>query len=49
MFDEFFVDLKNWWTDSTIDEINVDEFERVESKHTRVWHDEDIRELIRVH
>lgn len=39
--------LKEWWLGSDYSEI--DEFERIESKHTRVRYDEDIYEIIRIH
>jgi len=47
MLTEILFEIKNWWFGETIDEL--DEFERIESKHTRVHHDEDIYEIIRVH
>lgn len=47
MLTEILFEIKNWWFGETIDEL--DEFERIESKHTRVHHDEDIYEVIRVH
>lgn len=47
VFNFIFYDLKNWWLGDPID--RVEEFELMESKHTRVHHDEDIYEVIRVH
>lgn len=47
MFTYIFFDLKNWWFGETVD--RYEEFELVESKHTRVHYDEDIYEVIRVH
>jgi hypothetical protein len=47
MITDFLFELKNWWFGVTFDE--VEEFERLESKHTRVHHDENIYEIIRVH
>ena len=47
MLTDFLFELKNWWFGETFDEI--EEFERLESKHTRVHHDENIYEIIRVH
>lgn len=47
MLTEFLFELKNWWFGVSNDE--VDEFDRLESKHTRVHHDQDIYEIIRIH
>jgi hypothetical protein len=47
LFNFFFFELKKWWTGDSIDPI--EEFEQIESKHTRVHHDERIYETIRVH
>ncbi|MEO2074051.1 MAG: hypothetical protein ABGX20_01345 [Bacillus sp. (in: firmicutes)] len=47
MLNEILFELKNWWFGAEVNEF--DEFERIESKHTRVHHDEDIYEIIRVH
>lgn len=49
MFEDFFGDFKNLWTGRPTDEIDLEEFYRLESKHTRIRHDEDLREVIRVH
>lgn len=49
MFDQFFADIKNLWIGTSAEKIELDEFIRSETKHTRVRHDEDIREQIRVH
>jgi hypothetical protein len=48
LIDEFFDNPKNLFGNTT-DELDVDEFRRIESKHTRIRHDEDLREIIRVH
>ncbi|WP_251550805.1 hypothetical protein [Neobacillus muris] len=47
MLTEFLFELKNWLFAESIDETL--EFERLESKHTRVHHDDDVFERIRVH
>lgn len=47
MLTEILFEIKNWWFGKPVDE--SEEFERIESKHTRVHHDEDIYEMIRVH
>jgi hypothetical protein len=47
MLTEILFEIKNWWFGESINEF--DEFERIESKHTRVHHDQDIYEIIRVH
>lgn len=49
MFDDLLLELRNWWKTNSTEEFSQQEFERVESKHTRIRHDEDIREIIRVH
>ncbi|MEH7014835.1 hypothetical protein V7087_29210 [Neobacillus niacini] len=49
MFTELFLELKNWWFGESMYNEEMEEFERIESKHTRVHHDEDIYEMIRVH
>lgn len=49
MFDDFLLEFRNWWKFNSIEETGVDEFQRIESKHTRIRHDEDMREVIRVH
>ncbi|MCM3667219.1 hypothetical protein M3204_22740 [Mesobacillus subterraneus] len=48
MFTDFILDFKNWWI-GELPKVGNEEFERIESKHTRVHHDEDIYEVIRVH
>jgi hypothetical protein len=49
MFTEMILEFKNWlFSGETLNE-EIEEFERIESKHTRVVHDEDINEIIRVH
>ncbi|SEN06765.1 hypothetical protein SAMN05192533_108219 [Mesobacillus persicus] len=48
MLTELILELKNWWYSDAVSE-ELEEFERIESKHTRVHFDEDIREEIRVH
>ena len=47
MLTEFLFELKNWWF--SVSNAEVDEFERLESKHTRVHHDQYLNEIIRVH
>ncbi|WP_177177267.1 hypothetical protein [Bacillus sp. MUM 116] len=49
MFDDLFGDFRNLWTGKPTDEIDLEEFYRLVSKHTRIRHDEDLREIIRVH
>ena len=49
MFNDFLFEFKNWWFGEAYPGIEMTEFERVESKHTRIHHDEDIFEEIRVH
>lgn len=41
-------EFKNWWFSFPSPMIDNDEFERIESKHTRVHFDVDINEMIRV-
>ncbi len=43
-----FLEFKNWWFEDYTNEEML-EFERIESKHTRVHFDEEINEIIRVH
>lgn len=46
MLTDFLIEIKNWWFgESKLNE----EFDRLESKHTRVRFDNDIYELIRIH
>jgi hypothetical protein len=47
MFNMVYLELKNWLFGDKFD--SVEEFELLESKHTRVHHDENIHETIRVH
>jgi hypothetical protein len=47
MLTEILFQIKNWWFSVSADP--TDEFERIESKHTRIHHDEDISEIIRIH
>lgn len=47
VFNFIYFELKNWWFGEAIDP--MEEFELIESKHTRVHHDVDIYETIRVH
>jgi hypothetical protein len=49
MFTEIILDFKNWWFSGAAINEEIEEYERIESKHTRVIHDEDINEIIRVH
>nr|WP_263326357.1 hypothetical protein [Neobacillus sp. Marseille-Q6967] len=49
MFNDIFFEVKNWWVRNTDNELGLEQFERIESQHTRIRHDEDIREVIRVH
>jgi hypothetical protein len=49
MFTELFLEFKNWLFGESIYDEEIVEFERIESKHTRVQHDEDIYEIIRLH
>ncbi|MDR7001098.1 hypothetical protein [Neobacillus niacini] len=49
MFEDFFGNFRNLWAEKPADEIDIEEFYRLESKHTRIRHDEDLREIIRVH
>lgn len=48
MLTELFLEFKNWWFGDSVSE-ELTEFERIESKHTRVHFDEDIDEKISVH
>ncbi|MCM3586573.1 hypothetical protein M3182_12600 [Mesobacillus maritimus] len=48
MLTELFLEFKHWWSGEFLNE-EKEEFERIESKHTRVHFDEDIEEVIRVH
>ncbi|MBT2682288.1 hypothetical protein [Bacillus sp. ISL-37] len=48
MLADLIYELKSWWI-GDLPRVGNEEFERVESKHTRVHHDEDIYEIIRVH
>lgn len=47
MFDIIYFELRNWWLDKCSDQL--EEFEQLESKHTRVHHDDDLYENIRIH
>ena len=49
MLTDIFLEFKNWWLGKTVSCDEMDEFERIESQHTRVHHDEDIYEIIRIH
>lgn len=49
MLSDLIYEFKNWWMGASYHGIEMDEFERIESKHTRVHHDEDVYEEIRVH
>lgn len=49
MFTDLVFEFKNWWYGENLADMEMNEFERIESKHTRVHHDEDIYEIIRVH
>jgi hypothetical protein len=49
MLSDLIYEFKNWWMGASDRGNEMDEFERIESKHTRVHHDEDIYETIRVH
>ena len=49
MITELFLEFKNWWFGESMNSNEIEEFEWIESKHTRVHHDEDINEIIRVH
>jgi hypothetical protein len=48
MLADLIYEFKNWWI-GDLPKVGNEEFERIESKHTRVHHDEDIYETIRVH
>ncbi|MGG0174814.1 hypothetical protein [Gottfriedia acidiceleris] len=47
MLTNLFTEIKFWWFGELREEI--EEIERIESKHTRVRFDSDIYELIRIH
>ncbi|WP_176525898.1 hypothetical protein [Bacillus sp. AFS001701] len=47
MLTNFLTEIKFWWFGEIREEI--EEIERIESKHTRVRFDSDIYELIRIH
>ena len=49
MFNNLVFEVKTWWNGDPYPNDEINEFERIESKHTRVHHDEDIYEMIRVH
>lgn len=49
MFNDIFFEFKNWWIGEKYPGTEMDEFERIESKHNRIHHDVDIHEEIRVH
>lgn len=49
MLADLFFEFKNWWICNTGTCEDLNEFERIESKHTRVHHDDDIYEIIRIH
>ncbi|WP_210366664.1 hypothetical protein [Bacillus sp. REN3] len=49
MFTDFIFEVKNWLFGDMYPVEEMNEFERIESKHTRVHHDQDIHETIRVH
>jgi hypothetical protein len=49
MLTDIFLEFKSWWLGKSVSSDKMDEFERIESKHTRVHYDEDIYEIIRVH
>ncbi len=49
MLTEIMLEFKNWWFSEATSNDEIEEFERIESKHTRVLHDEEINEIIRVH
>lgn len=44
-----FTEIKNMWFGMLRTNDNLEEIERLESKHTRVRFDSDIYEIIRVH
>ncbi|WP_170169037.1 hypothetical protein [Mesobacillus subterraneus] len=48
MLADLIYEFKSWWF-TDMPKVGNEEFERIESKHTRVHHDEDIYEIIRVH
>lgn len=49
MLTDIIYEFKNWLLGDSVPKVGNEEFERIESKHTRVHHDEDIFEIIRVH
>lgn len=49
MLTEILYEFKNWWFKESAANDDIEEFFRIESKHTRVHHDEEIYEIIRVH
>lgn len=49
MLTDLFIEIKNWLLNDSNSTDVLEEFERIESKHTRVHHDEDIFEIIRIH
>ncbi len=48
MLTDIYYELKNWWVNGSSFVMENEEFERLESKHTRVHFDVDIYEIIRV-
>ncbi|MHC0038241.1 hypothetical protein [Pseudoneobacillus sp. C159] len=46
MFNFIYYEFRNWWLGETVD--MMDEFQRMESQHTRVHYDDDIYEVIRI-
>ncbi|WP_163099817.1 hypothetical protein [Peribacillus alkalitolerans] len=48
MLSDIFYEFKNWWIGESRTTVENEEFERLESKHTRVHFDVDIYEIIRV-
>jgi hypothetical protein len=46
VFNFIYYEFRSWWLGETVD--MMDEFQRMESQHTRVHHDDDIYEVIRV-
>lgn len=47
MLTVIFYEFKSWWFGESSSKIDIEEFERIESKHTRVHLDKDIYEIIR--
>ncbi|WP_167555454.1 hypothetical protein [Gottfriedia acidiceleris] len=47
MLTNLLTEIKFWWFGELREEI--EEIERIESKHTRIRYDSDIYELIRIH